>query len=107
MLFQENQDVRNGPISFARLATLTGLNEQRTLCSGCLAGQDRSAIRLDQTTAAGLRGEVRTHVSGGVVHDGAHRCGVLPHYQVKPPECTRGFNLLGKICFLTTAGTEH
>lgn len=47
-----------------------------------MARQDRSPLCLDQTAAGGLRGEVWTHVSWGVVHDRAYCCGVLPHHQV-------------------------
>lgn len=37
---------------------------------------------MDKASAGGLRGEVRAHVSAGVVHDGAHRRGVLPRHEV-------------------------
>lgn len=83
VLFQENQDVsinQKPPTPVSSTFTYPLWLDSREI--GGLAGQDRPAVRLDQAAAGGLRGEVRKHVPGGVVHDGAHRRGVLPHHQV-------------------------
>lgn len=87
VLFQENQDVS---ATFNLMLLCRIPYAESLLCvllfvprTGGMAWQDRSALCVDQTSASGLRGEVRTHVPRGVVHDGTHRCGVLSYHQVR------------------------